>query len=142
MALNMSLNMILNMVSSMVLNMVSNMALNMILNMIFNMVLNMVLKMVSNMIFNVVLNMNASQNTNLISTKLFISFTFYITSFLRHILDLSLRYSLIRVIVLNSNKINAYSSYEMDSSDNTFEMRPRIVLSDETANIAIFSCFF
>ena len=29
----------------------------------------------------------------------------------------------------------------MESSDNAFEMRLLIVLSAETANIAIFSCF-
>ena len=29
----------------------------------------------------------------------------------------------------------------MESSDNAFEMRLLIVLNDETANIAIFSCF-
>ena len=43
--------------------------------------------------------------------------------------------------VSNSNKITEYSTSEMESSDNAFEMRLLIVLSAETANIAIFSCF-
>ena len=43
--------------------------------------------------------------------------------------------------VSNSNRISEYSSSEMESSDNSFQMRLLIVLSDETANIAIFSCF-
>ena len=43
--------------------------------------------------------------------------------------------------VSNSNKISEYSPSEMESSYNAFEMRTLIVLSDETANIAIFSCF-
>ena len=49
--------------------------------------------------------------------------------------------SLFRVNVSNCNKISEYSSSEMESSDNAFEMRQLIVLSPETANIAIFSCF-
>ena len=44
--------------------------------------------------------------------------------------------------VSNSNKISEYSSSEMESSVNAFEMRLLIVLSIETVNIAIFSCFY
>ena len=53
----------------------------------------------------------------------------------------SSRSSFIYKNVSNSNKISEYSSSEMESSDNAFEMRLLIVLSAETANIAIFSCF-
>ena len=57
----------------------------------------------------------------------------------RLVLDFILRSSFIRVNVSNSNKISEYS--EIESSDNAFEMRLLIVLSAETANIAIYSCF-
>ena len=93
-----------------------------------------------NMILNMVLNMNSSRIINLISTKQFNSFSFYIASFSRLVLDFILRYSLTRVNVSNSNKISEYSSSEMDPSENAFEMRLLMVLSDEIANIAIFSC--
>ena len=49
--------------------------------------------------FEHVLNMNSSRNTNLISANQFISFSFYIASFSRLILDFSLRSSLTRVNV-------------------------------------------
>ena len=72
-----------------------------------------------------------------------ISYSFYITSFFsRLVLDSILRSSFICVNVSNSNKISEYSSSEMESSDNAFEMRLLIVLSDETADIVIFSFFF
>ena len=58
-----------------------NMFSSMILYMISNMVLNMIFNIVLNMVFKTVLNMNSSRNTNLISTKQFISFSFHITSF-------------------------------------------------------------
>ena len=99
--------------------------------------------MVLNMVLNTVLNMNSGRSTNLISTKQFISFSFYIILpvFPRLILDFSLMSTFIRVNDSNRNKISVYSSSEMESSDNTFEMRLLIVLSAETANIAIFSIF-
>ena len=87
-----------------------------------------------------VLNTNSSRNTNRISSMQFISFSFYIAGFLRLVSDFSLRSSFIRVNVSNSNKIYEYSSSEMESSD-AFEMRLLIVLSAETANIAIFWYF-
>ena len=105
------------------------------------MVLNVVLNMVLYMVLNVVLNMNSSRITNRISTKQLISFSFYIASFLRLVLDFIQRSSLTRVNVSNSIKSSEYSSSEMDPSDNAFEMRLLIVLIDETADIAIFSCF-
>ena len=117
------------------------MVFNTVLNMVLNMFLNMVLKTILNMILNEVSNTNSSRNTNLISWKQFISFSFYIASFLRFILDFSLRSSFIHVNVSISNKISEYYSSEMKSSDNAFEMILLIVLSDETANIAILSCF-
>ena len=123
------------------LNMVFNVIFNVVLNMIFSMVLNMVLNMGLNMILNGVLNMNSSRNTNLISTKQFVSFNFYITSFSRLVLHFSLRSSFIRVNASNSNKISEYSSSEIESSDYAFEMRLLIVLSTKTAKIAIYSCF-
>ena len=76
-------NMVSNMVLTMTLNMILNMVLNMVLRMALNMVLNLVLNMVLNMVLNLVLNMNSSRKTNLISTKQFISFSFYISSFSR-----------------------------------------------------------
>ena len=79
------------------------------------MVLNTVLKTVLNMVVNTDLNMNSSRNTNLISTKQFISLSFYITSFFKAYLDFSLRSSFIRANVPNSNKISEYSSSEMAS---------------------------
>ena len=88
-----------------------------------------------------VLHMNSSRITNLISKKQLISFSFYTASFSRLVLDFILRSPLTRVIVSSSNKITEYSSSEMDPSD-AFEMRLLIVLRDETANIAIFSCFY
>ena len=105
------------------------------------MVLNMVLTLDLNMVLNMVLNINSSWITNVISRKQFISFSFYIASFSRLVLDFIVRSSLTRVNVSNSNKIKEYSSSEMDPSDNTFEMRLLIVLSYDTANIAIISCF-
>ena len=113
----------------------------MVLNMVFNMVLTMVLDMVLNTVLNMVSNTNASRNINLVSSKQFISFSFYITSFSRFVLAFILRSSFIRVNISNSISISEYSSFEMKSSDNAFEMRLLIVLSAETANIAIFSCF-
>ena len=121
-------------VLKMFLNLVSNLVLNTVLNMDLRMVLNMYLNMVSN----TVLNMNSSRNTNLFSSKQFISFSFYI---IRLILDFSLRSSFIRVNISNSNKINEDSSYEMEPSDNAFEMRLLIVLSYESANIAMISWY-
>ena len=115
-----------------VLNMVLNMVLNIVLNKISNMASSIVSNKVSNMVLNAVLNMFLSRNTNLVSTKQFISFSFYITSFSRLILDFSLTASFIRVNVSNSNKISDYSSSEMESSDNAFEMTLLIVLRDET----------
>ena len=61
--------------------------------------------------------------------------------FARLVLDVILRSSLTRVNVSNFNKISEYSLPEMDPSYNAFEMRLLIALSDETTNIAIFSCF-
>ena len=46
-----------------------------------------------------------------------------------------------RVNVSNSNEMSEYSSSEMESSDNAFEMRLLIVLSAETAKIASFLVF-
>ena len=86
--------------------------------------------------------MNSSLNTNLISTKQFISFIYYITLFLRVILDFSLRSSFIGVNISNSKKMSEYCTSEMEPSDYAFEMRLLIVLSAETANIAIFSCSY
>ena len=107
-----------------------------------NTVLNTVLKAVLNTILKHGFDMFSSRNTNLISMKQFISFIFYITSFFsRLILDFTRRSSFIRVNVSNSNKISEYSSSGLESSDNAFEMRLLIVLSIETANIAILSCF-
>ena len=48
-----------------------------------NMVLNTALNMVLTTVSNTVSNTNSSRNTNLISTKQFISFIFYITSFFK-----------------------------------------------------------
>ena len=120
-ALKMGLNMVLNMVSNMILNTVLNMILNMVSNVCLSMVLNMVL------------NTSSSLSTNLISMKQLIS--------LRLTLDYTLVSSFIRVNVSNSNKISEYSSRETASSDNALEMRLLIVLSDKTANIAIYSYF-
>ena len=106
------------------------MVLNMVLNTALNMVFNTALSMVLNTVSNTGSNTNSSRNTNLISTKQFISFSFYIISFSRLILDFSLRSSFIRVNVSNSNKISEYSLSEIDPSDNAFEMRLLIVLSD------------
>ena len=113
----------------------------MVLNMILDMVLNMVLNMDSNMVLNTVLIMNSSRNTNFFSTKQFISFSFYITSFFKAHLRSFSKIFFQSCERFKHNKINEYSSSEMESSDNAFEMRLLIVLSDETANIAIFSCF-
>ena len=57
------------------------------------------------------------------------------------ILDFTLRSSFIHVNVSNCHKISEFSSSEMESCDNAFQMWLLIVLSTETANIAIFSCF-
>ena len=133
--MNTVLNTILNTVLYTVLNMVWNTVLNMVSNMVLNIVLNMVLKMVSN----TVLNINSCRNTYLISRKQFINLSFYITSFQGSCLRFSLRSSFILLNVSNFNKISEYSSSEMESSDNAFEMRLLLVLGDETANIAIFS---
>ena len=109
-------------------------------NMILNTVCNTGLNMVLNTVLITVLNTNSSWNSNVIPNQ-FISFSFYIASFSRHILDFSPRSSFIRVNVSNFNKISEYSSSEMESSDNAFAMRLLIVLSGKTANIVIFSCF-
>ena len=58
------------------------------------------------------------------------------------ILNFTLRSSFIRANVSNSNKISEYSSSETKSSENAFEMILLIVLSAETANVAVFSFFF
>ena len=58
--------------------------------------------------------------------------------FSRLVLDFIPRSSFIRVKVSNSNNISEYSSSEMESSDNAFDMRLLIVLSVETANVTIF----
>ena len=85
--LNMVSNMNLKMVSNTILNMILNLVLKMILNMVLNKVLNMVLTMILNMVLNMVLNfvliINSSRNTNLISTKQFVCFSFYINSFFK-----------------------------------------------------------
>ena len=91
------------------------MVLNMVLNTGVNMVLNIVLKIV----LNIVSNTNSSRNINLISSKQFISFSFY-TVFLRLVLDFIPRSSFLRVNVSYSNKTSEYSSSEMESSDNAF----------------------
>ena len=101
----------------------------------------MVLNMVSNIVVNMVLNTNSRRNTNLISTKQFMSFSFYITSFFKARLRLYSKIFFLRMNVSNSNKISEYSSSGMELSDNAFQMRLLIVLSAETANIATFSCF-
>ena len=68
-----------------------------VLNTVLNMVLNMALNIVLNMVLNTDLNMNSSRNTNLISTKQFISFSFNITTFSRLILNFTLSSSFFRV---------------------------------------------
>ena len=88
-----------------------------------------------------VLNTTSSQNTNLISTQQFFSFSIYITSFPRLVLDFILSSSFICENVSYSNKISEYSSSEIVSSDNAFKTRLLILLSAEIGNIAIFSCF-
>ena len=80
---SMVLSMVLNMVLNMALDMVLDMVLDAVLDMVLNMVLDMVLNMVLDMVLNMVLNTNSSGNTNLISSKQFISFSFYITSFFK-----------------------------------------------------------
>ena len=87
------LNTVLNMISNMVFNIVSNMVLTLFQPWFWtwfqtwfwtwlqNMVLNMVSNMVLNMVLNMDLNMNSSRNNNLISSKQFISFSLYITSY-------------------------------------------------------------
>ena len=99
--------------------------------------------MVLNIILNMVSNMRLSRNSCRVSIKYNTSFSFYITSFFktRLIFYSKVFFHLMRVNVSNSNKISEYSSSEMESSDNAFDMRLLIVLSAETANIAIFSCF-
>ena len=57
------------------------------------------------------------------------------------VLDFILRSSFIRVNFSNSNKFCEYSSSQLESSDNSFEITLLTVLSAETVNIAIFSCF-
>ena len=52
--------------------------------------------------------------------------------FSKFILDFSLMSSFFRVNVSNPNKSDEYSSYEMESSDNAFQMSQLIVLSAET----------
>ena len=101
--------------------------------------MNTILNRVLHTALNTVLNMNSNRNTNFISTKQFISFSFYITSFFKAYLRFSRTSSFFRVNVSNSNKISEYSSSEMEPSDHAFEMRLLIVLSDETANIPSFS---
>ena len=127
------------------LNLVSNTALNAVWNIVSNTALNTVLIMVSNTTLNTVLNMvsntNSSRNTDLVSSKQFVNYSFHIASFFYARFRFYLIYSFIRVNVSNSIKISEYSSSEMDPSDNAFEMRLLIVLSDKTANNAIFSCF-
>ena len=109
---------------------------------VLNMVLNMDLNMTLNIVLNIVSNTNSCRNTNIISSKQFITWSLYIASFFsKLILDFILRSSFIRVNVPNSNTISEYSSSEMKSSDNVFEMRLLIVLRAETAYIVIFSCF-
>ena len=120
--------------------MVSNTVSNMVLKTVLKMVLNMVLNTDLNMVLNTVLNMSSSLNGSRISIKEDTSFSYYNTSFFKARLYFILRSSFIRVDVSNSNKITEYSSFEMESSDNAFEMRLLILLSDETATIAIFSC--
>ena len=52
----------------------------------------------------------------------------YYLFFSKLVLDFILRSSFIRVNVSNSNKISKYTSSEMESSDNAFEMRLLILL--------------
>ena len=125
----------------MVLDMDLNMVLNMVLTMVLSIVLNMILNMVFNRALNIVVNMNSSRNTNIVSTKQFISFSIYITSFLNAHLRFYSKVFFHSCECFKPNKINEYSSSEMKSYDNAFEMRLLIVLSAETANIAISLCF-
>ena len=106
-----------------------------------NTILNMVSNMILNMILNMVLNMSSSRRSWRISINTTLASVSILPVFSRLVLDFILRSSFIRANVSNSNKINEYSSSEIVSSVNAFHMRLLIVLSDETANIAIFSCF-
>ena len=86
-------------------------------------------------------NTNSRRSTNLISAKQFISFSFYITCFFKARLRLYSEVFFRSCDISNSNTITENSSSEMESSDYAFEMRLLIVLSAETVNITICSCF-
>ena len=119
----------------------SNKVLNIVLNMALNMVLNMVLIMVLNMVLNMILNMSSSCSCRISIKNRTLASVSILPVFSRFVLDFILRSFFIRVNVSNYNKLSEYSSYEIELSDNAFEMRLLIVLSVETANISIFSSF-
>ena len=119
----------------------SNTILNMILNMVFEQGFEYSFEHGFEHDFEHDFEHELKSDTNLFSTKQFMSFSFCITSFSRLVLDFILSSSFIRVNVSNSNKISEYSLSEMELSDNALEMRLPIVLSAETANIAFLSCF-
>ena len=126
----------------MVSNIVSNVVLNTVLNMVLNtVVLNTVLNMVLIMVLNTVLNISSSRNGCRISINKTQASVSILPVFTRLVLYFILRSSFICVNVSNSNKIREYSSSEIESSVNAFEMRLLIVLSAETANSQSFHVF-
>ena len=90
---------------------------------------------------NMALNTNSSQITILFQRSNAFASVSILPDFSRLILDFSLRSSFIRVNVSNSNKISEYSSSEIESSYNAFDMRLLTVLTAQTAIVAICSCF-